>query len=565
MRTFDVDIGGKTYEVDAPDERTAWAWANQTHQAERGRRKRLADEYAGQDVSQMGSFMRGVGGAKARFDEAAMGLKKIFTDLTPEDQALLERGKAFKQEGGTAATVGGIGSDIVMSAPVAFRAAQGANAVFQGARALPRALGVAGTELAVGTGYGAATAPEDRVQGAKEGAIGTLIGQGVNRAVGGLVRPLVSPEAQGLMRAGVQPTVGQSIGGVANRVEQQAMSLPIVGDLIRNSRNRALGEFNEAAIRTVAPGTRGYGDDVLTGVRDSLGQQYDNILGSLPAINVNTQQITQAARAAASNPALGLKPDAQQRVMDLVAANITDNGAQVTGQVAKRIESDFRKLVSGFRSSTTQEDKAIGQALNDVYQQWRNSLTGAANAVGGQGAALRQNDAAYRAFIPIDNAASRAGSQAADVPGRFTPRALRRAIEQQDTSQFNNATRAQINQGTPSDRLNVLARQGEQVLGDTVPDSGTAGRLALGLATGGGSYAAGFTPELVGASLGTAAAYSRPGAMLLTQGVEPAYRAAVQTLQLRGVPMQQIDRLIRQGGPQAVIAAARGVKLNQGE
>lgn len=32
MPTFEVDVKGATYEVDAPDERTAWAWANKTHQ-----------------------------------------------------------------------------------------------------------------------------------------------------------------------------------------------------------------------------------------------------------------------------------------------------------------------------------------------------------------------------------------------------------------------------------------------------------------------------------------------------------------------------------------------------
>lgn len=31
MSTYEVDIGGTTYEVDAPDERTAWSWANATH------------------------------------------------------------------------------------------------------------------------------------------------------------------------------------------------------------------------------------------------------------------------------------------------------------------------------------------------------------------------------------------------------------------------------------------------------------------------------------------------------------------------------------------------------
>lgn len=31
MKTYEVDIGDKTYEVDAPDEATAWKWANATH------------------------------------------------------------------------------------------------------------------------------------------------------------------------------------------------------------------------------------------------------------------------------------------------------------------------------------------------------------------------------------------------------------------------------------------------------------------------------------------------------------------------------------------------------
>ena len=31
MATFDVTVGGVNYEVDAPDERTAWKWANVIH------------------------------------------------------------------------------------------------------------------------------------------------------------------------------------------------------------------------------------------------------------------------------------------------------------------------------------------------------------------------------------------------------------------------------------------------------------------------------------------------------------------------------------------------------
>ena len=70
-----------------------------------------ANVYAGDNVKDMGSVMRGLGGAKVAWDRAAMGLKEIFTDLTPEDQALLDQGKAFMNQGGTAATVGGVAGE----------------------------------------------------------------------------------------------------------------------------------------------------------------------------------------------------------------------------------------------------------------------------------------------------------------------------------------------------------------------------------------------------------------------------------------------------------------------
>jgi len=34
MATFDVDVEGATYQVDAPDELTAWKWAKATHRQE---------------------------------------------------------------------------------------------------------------------------------------------------------------------------------------------------------------------------------------------------------------------------------------------------------------------------------------------------------------------------------------------------------------------------------------------------------------------------------------------------------------------------------------------------
>ncbi len=49
MATFDVDVGGVTYEVDAPDEATAWKWANIEHQKSSKQGKSLVDMIPGMD------------------------------------------------------------------------------------------------------------------------------------------------------------------------------------------------------------------------------------------------------------------------------------------------------------------------------------------------------------------------------------------------------------------------------------------------------------------------------------------------------------------------------------
>lgn len=516
--------------------------------------KRQADQYAGEDVSKMGAAMRGLGGAKTAWDRAALGLKGLFTDLTPEDKALLEQGRAFQNEGGTAATVGSIGADVGMSlAPGAFVTKATAAAPL-----LTRTL----SQLGLGAGYGALTSPEDRTGGAAGGAAGTALGMGATRLVGGAIRPFVNKEAEALMRQGIQPTPGQAIGGAVNTAEQKLKSLPLIGDVIRNARGRAVNEFNEKAIQTAVPGATGFGDEALTAARQTLGQQYDDVLNKLPSITLDKQAVLQSATNAVGDPALALTDQSKKFVMDYVRKNLLNRTANLDGQTAKRIESDFAKAIARRASSSNSEDQAIADAMRAVQQQWRQSLTQAAEATSpGSGAALREADAAWRTFIPLDRAGAYRGNQniaANEVAGRFTPNALRRSIEASDQTQFNNATRAMRGGNTPFERLNTLTRQAEGVLGDSVPDSGTATRMMWGA----GALGAGAA---TGADLGTAAAlgaltvpaYSRMGSQFLMQGATPAYEAAIKQLSLRGVPTQAIDEALRKYGPQGVIALAR--------
>lgn len=523
--------------------------------------KQNADLYAGEDVGQMGAVRRGLGGAKAAWDRAAMGLKGVFTDLTPEDKAMLEQGKAFSKEGGTAATVGGIGADIAMSAAPAMRGAQLTSAAVQNAPRLVKALASAGSQLGIGAGYGALTNPENRSEGAQEGAIGTAVGMGANRLIGGALKPLMSEDAVALLRRGIVPTPGQAVGGVANQIEQKLQSVPLMGDVIRGGRNRATREFNEAAIQTAAPGVKGAGDEALTAAREQIGKRYDNVLDNLPNVTVDKASILQSTRNAIDDPALALSDDSKKFVLNYVNNNLLARSGQIDGQVAKKIESDFAAAVAR-KATGDAEDRAVADAMRNVQQQWRQSLTQTAEAVNpGSGAALREADASWRAFIPLDKAASSAGSQAAETAGQFTPRALRRAIEASDKSQFNNATRAMRGGTTPFDELNTLTRQGERVLTNNVPDSGTASRLmtTLGALGGGAAGVAGYGVPVAVGTAGALGAYSRPGSRFMLEGVEPVYKA----LLLRGYVPAQLDKILQESGPQALITLARGAALNQ--
>jgi hypothetical protein len=521
--------------------------------------KSQADLYAGRDVGQMGSVMRGLGGAKTAFDRAAMGLKGLVTDLTPEDRALLAGGKAFQDEGGMAATVGSIGADVGMSlAPGAL-----VTKATAAAPVLTRTL----SQLGLGAGYGALTSPEDRTAGAVGGAVGTAAGMGINRLAGGVIRPLVSKDAQALMARGIQPTPGQAIGGAVNTAEQKLKSLPLIGDVIRSGRERAVNEFNEKAIQTAVPGATGFGDEALIAARQTLGTQYEDVLGRLPNITMDKGAIVTAATEAAGDAALGLNNASKKYIQDYVGKNLIGRSQNISGETAKRVESDLLKLISNKRSSSDSEQRAVGEALSKVHDAWRTSLAQTAEAVQpGAGKALSDANASWRAFSALDRAGGYRGSQNAatnEVTGRFTPNSLRRSIEASDVSQNNNVTRALRGGDAPFQRLNTLTRQGERVLGDSVPDSGTATRLMYGA----GALGAGAA---TGADLGTSAAlgalsvpmYSRMGSQFLMKGATPAYESAVKALTLRGVPTQAIDEALRKYGPEGVISLARSAGVN---
>jgi hypothetical protein len=107
---------------------------------------------------------------------------------------------------------------------------------------------------AAGAGIGAADAAAqgkdaiDVLGNAALGGAGGAAGAGIARGLGGLIGGVGGADIQALRAAGVRPTIGQTLGGVANKIEQKATSTPLYGDAISAGRQGAINQFNKGVV-----------------------------------------------------------------------------------------------------------------------------------------------------------------------------------------------------------------------------------------------------------------------------------------------------------------------------
>jgi len=520
-------------------------------------------------------------GAESAFDRAALGIKGLLPKSVQEagdafdrwrgNEPLTKQTARVKPENWTG-DVGAVGADVAMTAPAMALGGPAAAAAIRGAGAvvprLPAALRMAervaqgslpgraalatasaAPVIAGNAALGAAISPDDeRQQGAIAGAAGGALGLGVQRLAGGLLNPLMTREARMLADDGMVPTIGQSLGSATNRLEQKLTSLPIAGDLIAHARGRTLQDFNRNLASDVAQtlpqavrqrvANAGTQDEALLALRAGIGNRYETALDSIPALRVEPDPIIAATMAAVDDPALALNRESQQRVMDYVQRNLLDRQGTLTGPQAKRIESDLGAAAYRFSTSAVGEERALGQAFQAIHHAWRDSLTDAARTAHPEAAtALREADAAYRAFLPLDRAA--AGSAAQQRGGAATPVMLRNSMAALDKSANDRALRTRmvnpaaqhelglLDNAAPYDRLAARVAAGVDTLGSTIPDSGTAGRLMWGAGASGVAGAVGALPQVLAIAGVTAAAYSRLGNRLLQTGVAPETTAEV--------------------------------------
>ena len=480
-----------------------------------------ANLYAGQDVSQMGSVMRGLGGAKAAWDRAALGLKGMFTDLTPEDKALLEQGKAFTKQGGTAATVGDIGADALMMAAPALR---GQQAIMAGAKMLPKAAQFIGGRLpsaALASGAtSAALAPEDRTGafygGAAGGVLGEAAGRVLTKTLGGVVSDRVTPAARELMDQGANVPMWKAVddttrpGRVLRNAAERAKVLPVAGDMIRGQERAAIESWNRILVREATPPMpvlddagrvlRFEYDKPVTAVGSEglqeLSKRFNDAYGALygtrgvPVDDAFVSQLrgivrdAQAYLPGVADDVAGAVRKAEDTLMGLTSPTVQRQGGQTVGKgiVSSRIKAPVTETVQLGREVVPHSN--VKQALDDI----NNAITAAYKSGNGEKAealqkvrssieALRSRglppevaaqadeiNKAYAKFKTLSRASSMLGAQ--KQGGVVTPGQQLNSIRARDKS----PDKAAFARGTAPGQQQALTAQ--QVYGNQLPDIG---------------------------------------------------------------------------------------------
>lgn len=374
--------------------------------------------------------------------------------------------------------------------------------------ALPRAVSLAGRTAAgavVGAANGAiapVNSGDFAIEKAKQIGLGALGGAAVPSvlgAVGRVISPNASlnPNLQLLKSEGIAPTVGQSLGGRWNALEEKLTSVPLFGDMIANARTRSIEQFNTAAINrasgAIGNKVEGFGQGAVKEAGDGLSKAYSEALNQIKVVKFDGQFATDITQL--KSMAQGLTPPMRAKFntkLDEVVGGRMSGAGSMLGPTYKRVDSEIGGLAAKFGKSSVASESELGDAFAQLQsllkQQAIRSNPNAAKA-------LRAADEGWANLVRVEGASK----AAQNTEGLFTPGQLNSAIKGADSSTRGRA----VARGDAL--MQDLGNAGQQVLGNKVPNSFTTDRAIMG-AGALGSYL--LNPMVPASLLGAGAMYT---------------------------------------------------------
>ena len=345
---------------------------------------------------------------------------------------------------------------------------------------------------------------------AKNAGVSAAIGAVANPAIQA-VAPRITQSAKELLKPnklgipqGVPLTPGQAVGdsgligkGLKTLEEKVSGNVFLIGDAVENALQRSQKGFNKAAVEESLKDISVKVPKNLDGRRlIAFGQ---NVLKSQYAKTLGKMKLTDEA---AMN----------SRASRYITKKFV-NG-QMSGTNIKNAQTLLRRDIQRLTRSGSELDAQKADALIDIRSVLSNELQ---KANPKQAPILNNIDKSYGKFEIVRNASLRK-----KVSEDFTPGDLLQASAKSDT------TKRQSKFSSGDARMQNFAQNAQNIIGNTVPNSGTAGRMEANRMLTGGGMGLGATqvdPLTAGLTIASPLMYSRLGVPVTRSLVSGAGRA----------------------------------------
>lgn len=379
--------------------------------------------------------------------------------------------------------------------------------------------------------YGAGAAEGGPVERVKGAAISAPLGVAGAKALQAAT-PVVSQAASQLLREGIPLTVGQRLGGGFKSLEERLAGFQFIGEPIKRAEQMALNAFNRVAMdKAIAPLGKKVpknltGQDAFAYADNLVSEAYTQVL---PKLSVTTDPLETAAVKILELDDIGLTTEAQEifsKKAQALLFNRAEDGV-LSGEALKKAESDLGAEAIRMIARGSSQEADAGRALFNLQSSLRQEAV-SQNPVAG--ADLQKANQAWKQLQPVQKAVVTAAS---GTGGRFTPSQLLRGMRGFEAGpRKKKYARGEL-------PMQPFAQAAQDVMGRTIPESGTAGRMDI---MSGALDPLRLTGRIAGRMAAEAAYGSPAGSALLTRGLlqaplEGARRAVPMLSATQGVPM----------------------------
>ena len=357
---------------------------------------------------------------------------------------------------------------------------------------------------------------------AKNAGISAAIGAVANPAIQAIA-PRITQSAKKLLDKGVPLTPGQAVGdsgligkSLKTLEEKVSGNVFLIGDAVEGALQRSQKGFNRAAVEESLKDIAVKVPKNLEGRRlIGFGQ---NVLKSKYAKTLGKMKLTDEAamNSEISKLTNDLSPEIKKDITARASRYITKKFAdgQMSGTNIKNAQTLLRRDIQRLTRSGSELDAQKADALIDIRSVLSNELQ---KANPKQAPILNNIDKSYGKFEIVRNASLRK-----KVSEDFTPGDLLQASAKSDT------TKRQSKFSSGDARMQNFAQNAQNIIGNTVPNSGTAGRMEANRMLTGGGMGLGATqvdPLTAGLTIASPLMYSRLGVPVTRSLVSGAGRA----------------------------------------